>query len=139
MEAAELWNRYKKHLCRVDSVGLSLDISRMTFDDGFFAKMEPAIQKAYAAMAALEKGAIANPDENRMVGHYWLRAPQLAPNEEIRTEITSTLEAIKTLARKIPRGEITTAAGKFKELLVIGIGGSALGPEFVSQALGRLK
>ncbi|MDE3084606.1 MAG: glucose-6-phosphate isomerase, partial [Verrucomicrobiota bacterium] len=30
-------------------------------------------------------------------------------------------------------------AGKFRELLVIGIGGSALGPRFVSHALGRLK
>ena len=29
--------------------------------------------------AALEKGAIANADEKRMVGHYWLRAPELAP------------------------------------------------------------
>ncbi len=68
MTAASLWNRYKTHLCRIDSVGLTLDISRMTFDDGFFAKMDPAIQKAYAAMDALEKGAIANPDEDRMVG-----------------------------------------------------------------------
>ena len=31
-------------------------------------------------MDALEKGAIANPDEDRMVGHYWLRAaPHMAP------------------------------------------------------------
>ena len=41
--------------------------------------MEPAIQRAYAAMDALEGGAIANPDEGRMVGHYWLRAPRKAP------------------------------------------------------------
>ena len=37
MTAAELWGRFKKHLCRVDSVGLSLDISRMGFDEGIFA------------------------------------------------------------------------------------------------------
>src|SRR5580698_1282457 len=98
MNAPELWNRYKKHLCRVDSVGLSLDISRMTFDDAFFAKMEPAIQKAFTAMDALEKGAIANPDENRMVGHYWLRAPQLAPKPELSKEISDTLASIKKFA-----------------------------------------
>ena len=80
MNANELWNRYKKHLCRVPAVGLTLDISRMTFDDGFFARMAPAMEKAFAAMDALEKGAIANPDEKRMVGHYWLRAPELAPD-----------------------------------------------------------
>ena len=43
---------------------------------------------------ALEGGAIANPDENRMVGHYWLRAPQLAPNQEIRDEIELTVGRI---------------------------------------------
>src|ERR1700733_8429849 len=98
MNASQLWDRYKKHLCRIDSVGLTLDISRMTFDDAFFAKMEPAIQKAYTAMDALEKGAIANPDENRMVGHYWLRAPELAPTRELAKEITDTLKSIKTFA-----------------------------------------
>ena len=44
-------------------------------DEAFFAAMEPRIQKAFADMDALEKGAIANPDEKRMVGHYWLRNP----------------------------------------------------------------
>jgi glucose-6-phosphate isomerase len=68
MNPQALWDRYKSHLCRVTSVGLSLDISRMNFDDGFFSRMEPAMAKAYAAMDALEKGAIANPDEARMVG-----------------------------------------------------------------------
>ena len=39
----------------------------MTFEDGFFDTLKPAIEKAYTAMDALEKGAIANPDEDRMV------------------------------------------------------------------------
>ena len=42
--------------------------------------MEPRMQKAFADMAALEAGAIANPDEKRMVGHYWLRNPALGAN-----------------------------------------------------------
>jgi glucose-6-phosphate isomerase len=133
------WNRFKETFYQDRRLGLALDISRIPYPDDFLAKMEPAMQQAFAAMAALEKGAIANPDENRMVGHYWLRAPQLAPNDEIRVEITTTLEAIKGFAAKIHKGEIKAAAGKFKELLIIGIGGSALGPEFVSQALSRLK
>jgi glucose-6-phosphate isomerase len=133
------WNRFKAHYYQDRRLGLALDISRIPFPDDFLAKMEPAMQQAFAAMAELEKGAIANPDENRMVGHYWLRAPQLAPTPAIRDEITATLAAIKDFAAKIHRGELTGAGGKFKELLVIGIGGSALGPQFVSQALGRLK
>jgi glucose-6-phosphate isomerase len=138
MTSVALWDRYKKHLCRIDSVGLTLDISRMTFDDGFFAKMEPAIQKAFTAMDALEKGAIANPDEDRMVGHYWLRAPDLAPRPEIAKEIKDTLKSIKTFAADVHSGKIKPpTAAQFSHVLSIGIGGSALGPEFVADALGH--
>lgn len=40
------------------------------FDDGFLERMAPALRGAFEAMNALEKGAIANVDEKRMVGHY---------------------------------------------------------------------
>src|SRR6185437_7187203 len=95
------------------------------------------LKEAFAAMAALEKGAIANPDEKRMVGHYWLRAPELAPTPEIRKEITDTLAAIKAFAARVHSGALTGPRGRFRHLLVIGIGGSAFGPQFVSHALGR--
>ncbi len=133
------WTRFKQHCHHYPALGLSLDLSCMPFPDSFLPSMEPKFAEAFAAMAALEKGAIANPDENRMVGHYWLRAPQLAPTPEITAAITSTLAAIRTFAARVHKGEIAGPAGKFSELLVIGIGGSALGPQFVSQALGRLK
>jgi len=87
-------------------------------------------------MAALEKGAIANPDENRMVGHYWLRNPALAPTPDIRKEIEETLVKIKDFAAQIHAGNIHGAAGSFRNYLLIGIGGSALGPQFVAHALG---
>ena len=78
MDAPELWRRYQQYFCRVDSLDLTLDISRMHFDERILTSMEPAVQRAFADMDALESGAIANPDEKRMVGHYWLRAPQTA-------------------------------------------------------------
>jgi len=87
-------------------------------------------------MAALESGAIANPDENRMVGHYWLRTPSLAPTPEIRKEIEDTVVQIKDFAATIHAGKIRGAGGAFKNYLLIGIGGSALGPQFVAHALG---
>jgi glucose-6-phosphate isomerase len=133
------WSRFKAHYYHSAPLGVSLDISRMPFPDGFLESIAPKMEQAFIAMDALEKGAIANPDEQRMVGHYWLRAPELAPTDELRNEITSTLAAIKAFAAKVHQGEIVGSAGKFRELLVIGIGGSALGPEFVSHALGRLK
>ena len=134
-----IWSRFKSHFYHHAGLGLSLDISRIPFPDEFLATMAPKMQQAFADMAALEKGAIANPDENRMVGHYWLRAPELAPTSEISNKISSTLAAIKDFTAKVHKGTIAGPAGKFRELLVIGIGGSALGPEFVSAALGRLK
>lgn len=87
-------------------------------------------------MAELEKGAIANPDENRMVGHYWLRNPALAPTETIKSSIENALEKIKTFTENVHNGTIRGERSPFKNLLLIGIGGSALGPQFVSAALG---
>ena len=72
------------------NLGFSLDISRMKFPEDFFERMQPKIEKAFAAMRELEAGAIANPTENRMVGHYWLRNPALAPTPELRAEIQGT-------------------------------------------------
>ena len=59
-------------------------------------------------------GAIANPDENRMVGHYWLRNPALAPTPEIRKEIEETTSRIKDFAAKVHAGEIRGQAARSK-------------------------
>lgn len=132
------WSRFKTHYYSNPSLGFALDISRIPFPDDFLAQMEQPMQDAFAAMAALESGAIANPDEGRMVGHYWLRDASRAPTPELTAEITDALAAIKAFAADVHAGKIAPAAGtKFTELLVIGIGGSALGPQFVTHALGQ--
>ncbi len=130
------WSRFKSHFYHSTDLGVSLDVSRIPFPDEFLATMAPRMEKAFADMAALEKGAIANPDERRMVGHYWLRAPHLAPTPDLADKIISTLAAIKAFAAQVHAGAVAGPKGKFKNLLVIGIGGSALGPQFVSHALG---
>jgi glucose-6-phosphate isomerase len=134
-----LWDRYRELLNVNASIGLTVDVSRMNLPDGFFEKMEPAMAKAYAAMDALEKGAIANPDEKRMVGHYWLRDSSRAPNADLKREIDDTLARIKKFANDVHNSRIRGEKGHFLNLLVIGIGGSALGPEFVHHALGTTK
>lgn len=131
------WNRFKALRYQNEALGLALDVSRMPFPDGYLASMEPALKRAFEAMAALEKGAIANPSEKRMVGHYWLRAPQLAPTPELAKDIRETVAAIKGFASFVHAGKIAAPAGPFTHLLVVGIGGSALGPQFVSHALGQ--
>jgi len=130
------WENFQKNFIAFDSLNFSIDLSRVGFPKNYIENAKPMLDKAFDAMAELEKGAIANPDENRMVGHYWLRAPKLAPTQELVAEIAGTTEKIETFAKKIHSGEIRGSAGVFKNLLCIGIGGSALGPQFVASALG---
>ena len=82
MASSSLWQRFQQYFLRYADLGFSIDISRMKFSDDFFETMQPKIDKAFAAMRELEAGAIANPDEQRMVGHYWLRNSSLAPTKE---------------------------------------------------------
>ncbi len=131
------WERFQKYYTAFPELGLAIDLSRMNVDDAFFVAMEPKIQKAFADMDALEAGAIANPDEKRMVGHYWLRNPALAPTPEIRSEIEAALGKIKAFTAKVHAGGTVGGGGTFKNFLLIGIGGSALGPQFVAHALGN--
>jgi glucose-6-phosphate isomerase len=136
MNKHELWQRYSNYLCTCPEITLSLDISRMNFGDGFFTDMEPAMQQALAAMGELEKGAVANPDEGRMVGHYWLRNSALAPTDDLKKEIDDTVAQVTAFCNRVHGGGLLNPAGeKFRNFLVIGIGGSALGPQFVADAL----
>ena len=79
------------------------------------------MQAAFAAMAALEAGAIANPDEQRRVGHYWLRAPELAPDAATRDEVVTTLARIHAFADSIHAGHLRPErSSRFENVLVIG-------------------
>lgn len=133
-----LWERFCHYYRYYPSIGLSLDISRMRFADGFFSEMLERTSHAFREMQALETGALANPDEKRMVGHYWLRNPALAPMPDIQKSIVSAVESIKKFARRLHQAEIKGARGnKFSRALVVGIGGSALGPQLVADCFTR--
>ena len=133
---SSLWSRFQQYFLSYDDLGISVDISRMNFPDDYFTGMAFVADLACKQMKALEAGAIANPDENRMVGHYWLRNAALAPTPEIREAITTTEKSILDFAAGVHAGKILSATGaKFSDLLVVGIGGSALGPQLVADAL----
>lgn len=136
MDAAALWQRYQDWLYYHEGLGFYLDVTRMRFDNAFVEALQPKFEKAFQDMAALEGGAIANPDENRMVGHYWLRDPDLAPTPELKQEIVQTIEQIEDFTKKVHTGAIhPPQAPQFTDIISIGIGGSALGPQFVASAL----
>lgn len=137
MDTLAQWRRFKDQLCDTGSVGITLDVARMNFEDGFFKTMQPRAQHAFDQMARLENGEIVNPDENRMVGHYWLRQPDLAPDDQITEVIHQTRNRIVAFASEIHEKEIVPpTAARYTDLLIIGIGGSALGPQLLSDALG---
>ncbi len=116
---------------------LLMEWGGMDLNDEYIFSMEKKMDKALKGMAELEGGAIANPDEERMVGHYWLRAPGKAPTKELEDEIVSCLERVKAFVADVHSGRICgEKGGAFKYALVGGIGGSSLGPLFVSKALG---
>jgi glucose-6-phosphate isomerase len=108
---------FDSRILRDPATGLVVDLSTAP-------GAEVDLGAALAAMAALEAGSIANPDEQRQVGHYWLRAPELAPAGS--AEIERSLAQIHHLAK-----------GAERDVLLIGIGGSALGPELVVDALAK--
>src|SRR5256885_823360 len=125
MSTPVLWKRFQQHLGQIPALGLTLDISRMRFEDDFLDRMAAPVQRAFEAMDALEHGAIANPDEKRMVGHYWLREQGLAPSSAIAGEIRNTLSEVHRFAAAVHDGTIRTPAGaRFTQVLSIGIGGS---------------
>jgi glucose-6-phosphate isomerase len=76
------------------------------------------------AMNQLESGSQANADEGRQVGHYWLRNTDIAPTEGIKDAILLCNKTVQELD-----------ASGFKTVLLVGIGGSALGPELAIDAL----
>ena len=133
----ELWQRFKTYYLHLPSIGLSVDVSRMNFPEDFLPSMESRFQAAFTEMEALEKGGIANADEKRMVGHYWLRDAALAPTPDITRDIEATVASIEEFSARIHDGSLAGSRGEFKNCLVIGIGGSALGPQFVALALGQ--
>jgi len=137
MDGNELWRRYQKYLCTCPELGISLDISRIGFGPDFFNKSADMMNEAYDAMARLESGEVANPDEDRMVGHYWLRAPELAPTDQIAGAIRKSIDDITAFAKAVHTKQVTPpGAAKFTDLLLVGIGGSALGPQLVADCLG---
>jgi glucose-6-phosphate isomerase len=111
-----LWNRYLEWLYQHKELGLFVDVSRMGFTEDFLQQMEPRMQRAFTAMRDLEKGAIANPDESRMVGHYWLRNPELAPNSFLRSKIENALVRILAFSHDVVSGKV---AAKFSICFVI--------------------
>jgi glucose-6-phosphate isomerase len=131
------WSHFSARSSVCSRTGVTVDLSRIGLGDSELSEYCKAFPGVLAAMASLEGGSIANPDEGRMVGHYWLRNSSLAPTSQIRDEIFVTLERLSSFVAGIHAGRLSSPSGApFDSLLSIGIGGSSLGPMFIAEALG---
>ena len=112
MNNNDKWGRYCDLLYSDDSLGYWLDISRMDVAINDFDDFNEIYSKAFDALESLENGSIANIDEGRQVGHYWLRNPKVAPSAEISDSITKEIQNISKFGASILNGEITNSDGK---------------------------
>ena len=127
---------WKQTLFYAPQTGLMADWSGMDLNEEFLDSMQKKASAALEGLKELEAGAIANPDEGRMVGHYWLRAPELAPTPELKKAIEDCVEKVKKFTADVHSGKVKTECGDvFRHVIVGGIGGSSLGPMFVADAL----
>ena len=107
-------------------LGVSLDLRHMGVEEADIVRAAPLMERALEAMADLEAGAVANPTEGRMVGHYWLRDSALAPEGALIDAIDQARQAVQ---------EVSTRLQAFRTIFHVGIGGSALGPQLLVDAL----
>ena len=112
------------------------DFSRAYLSINELEEYQPLLEKALKDLADLEAGEIVNPDEDRMVGHYWLRDPELAPNSSIEDDIKDSIKEVSSFSKDVLEGKILTPSGeRYEGLIYIGIGGSALGPQLINEVL----
>src|SRR3954465_6774110 len=131
---AELFAAEPDRLSRLtlDLPGLYFDFARTHLDAPLLAAFEAlaAARGLAAARDALFAGAIVNPTEGRAAEHSAERG-QGAPESVARAG------GLRARMRALTDAIEAEAFGPVRHILHIGIGGSALGPDFLIDALGR--
>lgn len=122
--------------------GILYDFSRQRVDreimDDLFALADAKnLKRHFKEMMA---GAIVNRTEKRAALHTAARdfsgASISVDGRDVMPEIVRVREEIRTFTEKVHSGALTGSTGKpFRHVVVIGIGGSYLGTEFVATAL----
>ncbi len=129
----------------LEGAGIFYDYSRQRVNSGtmkllFELAEKRRIKKQFKSMTS---GETVNNTENRAALHTASRSfsadAVFVNGKDIMPEMFSVRKKIKEFTSKIHSGEIRGSTGKiFEHMVVIGIGGSYLGPEFVASALKHL-
>ena len=130
------WAKFTKYLWFSKDINMWIDISKVFFNENQINEISTKFKYVFSESKKLENGAIANLDENRQVGHYWLRNSDISPDDNIKNEIDKDIKDIDKFCSGILNKDILNKQGKFfTDVLWIGIGGSGLGPLFIIDSL----
>ncbi len=128
--------------CSIKGAGMFYDFSRQRIDskviDGLTALADE--KKLIQSFKDMMSGARVNTTEGRAALHTAARNftdPAVYDNgRDVMPEISRVRDEIRQFAHQVHSGEITGTNGMpFKDVVVIGIGGSYLGPEFAAIAM----
>ncbi|RKF17051.1 glucose-6-phosphate isomerase [Roseovarius spongiae] len=126
----------------VETDGVLLDYSKTLIDDAACSALvdlarSSGVEERRAAMFA---GKPINETEGRAVLHTALRNPDgpaiEVEGEDIMSGVRDTLARMRSLAEEVRSGRFEGAGGTIEDVVNIGIGGSHLGPEMGTRALG---
>jgi glucose-6-phosphate isomerase len=128
-----------------DGGGLFFDYSRQRLDKETREELVQLAQglQLHKRFDRMCSGEMINVTEKRAVLHTAARTfddrPVRVAGQDVMPDIKRVREEIKYFSAKIHRGEITGSTGRpIRHVIVVGIGGSYLGTEFVSTALEAL-
>ena len=116
----------------IEQSGIRFDFSKTHLDDAAlsaFAELSESMQLA-EAREALFSGAVVNPTEGRAAEHTAERGNGSA-------EAVANARGLQARMRGLVEAIDAGALGEIRHILHIGIGGSALGPKLLVDALGR--
>jgi glucose-6-phosphate isomerase len=134
---ADRFAHYLRFRSALEDPFVELDLSCAGLAAADVDALQAPLARALAAMQRLEQGSLANADEQRMVGHFWLRAPGLAPSADLEQAIVGALADVERFAEAVHAGRIAPPeGGVFTKVVLCGIGGSALGPMLLADVFG---
>jgi glucose-6-phosphate isomerase len=124
------------HFAPIRAAGITLDFTRQRIDEAVLSALE-ALQLGMGLVEkrkGLMRGDAINTTENRRVEHVLARIPLAAAGADVR----ATREQIASFADAVRRGARRGISDQaFTDVVIIGIGGSALGPELGCRGLKR--
>jgi glucose-6-phosphate isomerase len=128
-----------------DGGGLFFDYSRQRLDKETREELVRLAQglQLHQRFDQMCSGEMINVTEKRAVLHTAARSfddpPVRVAGQDVMADITRVREEIKNFSVKVHQGEVTGSTGRpIRHVIVVGIGGSYLGTEFVSTALEAL-